>query len=103
MNQYLIPANSKKSRLIAGFFTKRDLIVCGVGVGITIFALLVLHEPPFWALVLAILPLLTSVLLVFPVPHYHNVMQLIINIVQFYNNPRKYYWKGWCVQDERDE
>ena len=31
MNQFLVPANSKKSRLIFGFFTPRDLIVCAIG------------------------------------------------------------------------
>ena len=33
-NQYLVPANSKKSQLIFGFFTVPDLVVCLIGVGI---------------------------------------------------------------------
>jgi len=30
-NNYLIPANTKKSQLILGFFTKTDLIIFIVG------------------------------------------------------------------------
>ena len=103
MNQYLIPANSKKSKLIFGFFTERDLIVCGVGILMTVVLLVVLKDPALWELILAIIPLLTAVTLVFPVAHYHNIMQLIINIFDFYTNPRKYYWKGWCVKYEQDD
>lgn len=40
MNNYLIPANSKKSQLILGFFTPIDLILFGSGVGITLILLL---------------------------------------------------------------
>lgn len=39
-----------------------------------------------------------------PVMHYHNVLQFIINACTFIFNPRRYYWKGWCVKDElKDE
>ena len=103
MNQYLVPANSKKSRLIFGFFTPRDLVICGIGSGITILSLLVLKDPSLLQLIIAIVPLLTAVTLVFPVPHYHNVCQLIINIFTFFTKTRKYYWKGWCVKYDTEE
>jgi len=39
-NNYLIPANSKKSQLILGFFTPIDLTIFLIGVGITIILLI---------------------------------------------------------------
>lgn len=103
MNQYLVPANSKKSRLIFGFFTPRDLIVCGVGGLLTLVILVVLKDPAMWELILAVLPLLTAATLVFPIANYHNVLQLLINIFSFMFNRKKYYWKGWCVKDGTNE
>ena len=41
-NQFLVPANSKKSQLIFGFFTVPDLIVCLVGAFITVMLLIIL-------------------------------------------------------------
>ena len=40
MNEYLIPANSKKSMLILGMFNKGDLIIFGAGLGATILMML---------------------------------------------------------------
>ena len=102
-NQYLIPANSKKSRLILGYFTPADLVVLGIGITVTVAFLLVLKNPPLWQLILAIVPLLIAATLVFPVPYYHNVMQLLSNIFYFVLGRKKYYWKGWCVRDDADE
>ena len=40
MDQYLVPANTKKSILIVGLFRKIDLLVIGIGLGVTlVFAL----------------------------------------------------------------
>ena len=102
-NQYLVPANSKKSQLIFGFFTWPDLILCLVGAGITLILLLVLKNPSLTELIIAILPLLIAAALVMPIRYYHNVMQLLNNVIDFYTNTRKYYWKGWCVKDDTDE
>lgn len=102
-NQYLVPANSKKSQLIFGFFTVPDLVVCLIGALITIMLLIILKNPSTMELIIAIIPILFAALLVMPVRHYHNVMQLINNIIDFYVNTRVYYWKGWCVGDDTDE
>ncbi|MDD5865055.1 MAG: hypothetical protein PUD07_00980 [bacterium] len=102
-NQYLVPANSKKSQLIFGFFTVPDLVVCLIGALITIMLLIILKNPSTMELIIAIIPILFAALLVMPVRHYHNVMQLINNIIDFYVNTRVYYWKGWCVSDDTDE
>ena len=103
MNQYLIPANSKKSRLIVGFFTPRDLVVGLIGGLLTLVMLVAFNNPPFWLLLIAIMPLSISVILLFPVPNYHNVMQLLLNIFDYAIGRKKYYWKGWCVRDDANE
>ena len=97
MNNYLIPANAKKSLLILGFFTPLDLIVFGIGATFTIIMLMVIQNSNLTTMIFIVLPLLISSLLVMPVPYYHNVMQLIINIFTFFSSKRKYRWKGWCT------
>lgn len=104
MNQYIVPANSKKSSLILGFFTYEDLIIVGIGALITVIMLLLLDASDLISVILIILPACIAAFLVFPVPNYHNIKQLLINIYTFYSGRRKYYWKGWCVKDYvRDE
>ena len=103
-NNFIIPANTKKSQLILGFFTTTDLIIFGTGVSLTIIMLLFMQNATFFELVLILLPALITGFLVMPVPNYHNVLQLITNIVNFYKGRRHYYWRGWCVTDEyKDE
>lgn len=103
MNQYLVPANSKKSKLIVGFFTPKDLVVCLIGGLLTLTMLVVFKDPPFWLMILSILPLATAAALVFPIPNYHNVMQLLTNIFNYMVGRKKYYWKGWCVRYDTDK
>ena len=96
---YLIPANTKKSKLILGFFTTVDLIIFGVGVSVTIIMLLIFQGMTFNMAIVILMPALISGFLVIPVPNYHNVLQLITNIVTFILNRKRYYWKGWCYKD----
>ncbi len=103
MNNFIIPANTKKSQLILGFFTPTDLIIFGTGVALTVILLLVLQDASFAELVMILMPAMITGLLVMPVPNYHNVLQLITNIVNFYRGRRNYYWKGWCVRDEFED
>lgn len=98
-NRFLVPANSKKSKLILGFFTVADLITCAIGGGLTILLLIVIRDPSTWQLILITIPLLTAATLVFPLANYHNVRQLIINIFNFAFGRKKYYWRGWCVRN----
>lgn len=100
--QYLIPANSKKSRLILGFFTPKDIVVCLFGGTLTLLMLVILKEPSTLELVLASLPLLGAATLVFPIANYHNVLQLLTNIFNYAFGRKKYYWRGWCVKYESD-
>ena len=98
-NQNLIPANSKKSLLIYGFFTWKDLIIFGSGATITMFMLLIFNTTSLTQILLMCMPLFVTLFLVMPVPNYHNVMTLISNVISFYTNRRIYIWKGWCVKD----
>ncbi len=99
MNNFIIPANSKKSQMILGFFTPSDLILFLSGLGISGFLLAVVHTEDIRVLFLLACPLLFSALLVAPVPHYHNVMTLLNNIMKYYSGQREYKWKGWCIRD----
>lgn len=103
MNNFIIPANTKKSQLILGFFTPTDLIIFGTGCALTIIMLIFLQNANFTELVMILLPALITGFLVMPVPNYHNVLQLLTNIVNFYKGRRNYYWRGWCISDESED
>lgn len=103
MNNYLIPANSKKSQLILGFFNAVDLILFGSGVGITLILLLTIQSTDVVVMMLILAPALITGFLVMPVPNYHNVLQFIVNVYTFFTERRRYYWKGWCYQDGEDK
>ena len=95
-NNYLIPANSKRSQLILGFFTLRDLILFGSGVGLTLILLIVIQSADIIIMLLILAPALITGFLVIPLENYHNVLQFIINIYSFYSGRRLYIWRGWC-------
>jgi hypothetical protein len=103
MNDYLIPANSKKSQLILGFMTGIDLAIFLTGLGVTLFLLMIFRDLSLFMMILVLLPLLIAAFLVLPVPHYHNMLQLITNIITFFLGRRQYLWKGWCIQDGETE
>lgn len=99
MNNFLIPANSKKSQLIFNFFTVTDLIVFSIGAVFTIILLAAFDTNNLYIILLECTPLLISGFLVMPVMHYHNVMTFFGNILAFFFNQRMYKWKGWGVKD----
>ena len=103
MNNYLIPANSKKSQLILGFFTPLDLGLFGTGCGLTLLLLMLVRNASVVEMIIILLPALVTGFLVTPVLYYHNVLQFIINVVSFIFNARRYYWRGWCVRYERED
>ena len=96
MDNYLIPANSKKSMLIFGLFNKVDLIMFGGGLVLTIILLLVLPIEIFWVAIIAVAPGLITGFLVLPVPNYHNMLTVIISAINFLTGRREFIWKGWC-------
>lgn len=100
---YIIPANSKRSMLILGYFRPLDLAIFSVGLGLSLIFLIVLKQNAFWAIVLKLLPGLISTFLVLPLPNYHNVRVLIREIYEYYMSRRIYIWKGWCFTSEFKE
>ena len=99
---FLIPANSKKSMLILGWFTPIDLAIFAVGCTFTLIMLLVFNNKiGIGEMILLLSPALVATFLVMPVPNYHNVLQLITNIVMFIFGRKRFYWKGWCVKNEK--
>ena len=100
MDNYLIPANTKRGQLILGLFKPIDLIILGIGLGLTLLLIMILPIDIVWFAVLAISPGLIAGFLVLPVAYYHNIRQLITEMIKFFTNRRKYVWKGWCFLDE---
>lgn len=99
-DNYLIPANSKKGQLIFGLFYPIDLGIFLAGLFITFFLLAILNiNNPLMA-VLAILPGMTAGFLVLPVAYYHNIRQLIVEMVKYFTQRNRFVWKGWCFKDE---
>lgn len=99
MNNYLIPANSKKSLLIFGLFQQIDLIIFAVGVSLTIILALIFDVSSIVNAIVALIPAGIASLLVMPVPNYHNVRVIIGEVWNFYTTRQCYVWKGWCVSD----
>lgn len=93
---YLIPANSKKSMLIFGLFTSFDLVLFLSGLGVTLILLLVLPIEQFTYAIVALLPALICTFLIFPVPNYHNVLAFLKSAVEFFTTEQKLIWRGWC-------
>jgi len=97
--QYLIPANSKKSMLIFSFFNVTDLIIFGSGCLLTFILLLTINNNTLETGIIILLPVLITGMLVVPIPNQHNVRTLIINIYTYYSNRRTYFWRGWCIRN----
>lgn len=102
MNSYLIPANTKSGKLILGMFKPFDLILFGIGIAITILFMLILPLESTLVTVIVLLPALTTGFLVVPVPYYHNMLNIVTELIEFFTNQRHYKWKGWCVPYERE-
>lgn len=96
---YLIPANSKKSMLILGMFNMNDLFILGTGLTITVILLFVMKTNSLQNAVVILIPFLTSVTLVLPLPNEHNVRTFIKNVYDYVVNQKEYRWKGWCIKD----
>ena len=76
---YLIPANTKKSQLILGFFTGVDLAIFIIGCIWTFAMILIIQNITLPILIIILMPALVSAFLIMPVPHYHNILQLLKN------------------------
>lgn len=97
MNQFLIPANSKRSMLILGLFTPVDLIIVAIGGTITALMMFIIDAETLQDIGIILTPLLISASMVAPVPNHRNVWNLTANIYHYFSRRRTYYWKGWCM------
>ncbi|MCI8346657.1 MAG: hypothetical protein HFJ12_01745 [Bacilli bacterium] len=95
---YLIPANTKRGQLILGLFRPFDLILFGLGILLTIILMVILPLTSTVVTVIVMLPSLITGFLVVPVPHYHNILNVILELIEFFTNQRDYKWKGWCIR-----
>ena len=103
MNNYLIPANAKKSLLIFGLFNKVDLIIFGSGCLATLLMILTIPVGSFVWSIIAILPALICGLLVLPIPNYHNILGGIRSIIVYFKERKNFIWKGWCFSENAEE
>ena len=99
MNGYLVPANAKRGTLIFNIFRPIDLIMFGVGAGLSLLLLMIVDSSNTILILLSCLPVGITGLLVVPIPNYHNVLCAIQSILRFYNERRNYIWRGWCFYE----
>lgn len=97
---YLIPANSKRSALIAGMLRPIDLGILSSGIIITLMLLFVISDTSFLSVVIKLFPALICAFLILPIPNYHNTLCLIRDVLSFFINRRVYFWKGWCIYED---
>ena len=100
MNGYLVPANTKKSMLIFGMLRGIDACILGGGILISVGLLVALSDAGTLWMILACIPMLICLILVMPIPNYHNTLVALQSIIRFYNERRNYIWKGWCIYNE---
>lgn len=100
MDSSLVPANTKKATLILGLLRKSDLYLVIGGLISTIILLFLLSPLSPTIQILALIPFGLTVLLVMPIPQYHNTLCAIQSILDYYNNRQKYIWRGWCTYYE---
>ena len=103
MYNYLIPANTKRGQLIFSIFRPMDLIIFGVGLGITLILLAFFPSTDIVMLIMTLLPAVVCSFLVLPIPNYHNMLVIIIEIFNFLTNNQKYIWRGWCIDYGRNK
>ena len=100
--QFLIPANSKKSMLIFGLFEAFDLILVSIGVTLTVFLFMILPTEELFFLIVTLAPGMITIFLVLPVPYYHNVRTFIRILYTYMTTRQKFIWKGWCYLDDEE-
>ena len=100
---YLIPANSKRGQLIFNYFRPIDLIIFGSCLAVSFLLLLIVGAGTIAKTIIVFIPAGIGALLVAPIPHYHNVLVFITSLYGYFNNRRKFIWRGWCVNDERKQ
>lgn len=96
---YLIPANTKKGQLILGLFRPFDLALFGTGILVTVIFLAIMPLNSTAVTILVLCPAVITGFLVMPVPYYHNILNIIIELYEFLTNNQEYKWRGWCYKN----
>jgi hypothetical protein len=95
--QYLIPANTKRSMLIFGLFKPIDLIIFVVGLVLTAIAVAAVGTDTPGQVIIGLSPLIITSLMVSPIPNHRNVWTFTVNVYTYFTSQRKYRWRGWCM------
>ena len=99
MNDYLIPANSKRGQLIFNIFRPVDLVIFLIGVILTFLLLMIVQDGSTWGMILKLVPAMISALLIMPMPNQHNVLVFLSAILKYFTSQQKYKWKGWSIYE----
>lgn len=105
-DNYLIPANANRGKLILGYFRPIDLIIFLIGVGTSFILLLIFQNKMSNTLVAlsTLIPAGICTLLVVPIPYQHNVLVILQAMYNFYFvNQQTYKWRGWCFKYGEDK
>lgn len=103
MNRYLIPANTKQGKLIMGIFKPLDLILFGTGILVSLILLAFFQQSSLVFTIVSLSPALITAFLVVPVPNYHNILTIILEIYEFITHNQSYKWRGWCENNGRSK
>lgn len=98
MNNYLIPANASKGKLIAGIFRPIDLIIFLSGAFLTLILLFLLQDlmGNVAVAIFTLLPVGICGMLIMPIPNHHNMLVFIQGAYHYYTERRQFIWRGWC-------
>ena len=99
MDNYLIPANANRGKLILGIFRGFDLGLFLVGVFATLILMLTIDISNIWIGILAVLPALICGFLIIPIPYYHNILVFFREMIIYINSQKIYHWRGWCYKN----
>ena len=99
MGPFMIPANTKKGKLIFNVFEPIDLVIAITGALITMILLLIIINGDYGNIfaILAIIPGIVAAIIVWPIPNYHNVRVFFRELINYYSRPKNYKWRGWCA------
>ena len=101
--EYLIPANTKRGKLIFGWFRPFDIALFGCGLLVSFILLAFLPLANTWVVILILSPAFITAFLVMPVPYYHNMLNIIVELYEYLTNRQTYRWKGWCWRDGKNK
>ena len=85
-DNYLIPANANRGKLIFGYFRPVDFVIFSIGVVCTLILLFIFQDYMHntWIAISTLIPFGICTLLVLPIPYQHNVLVLLGAIYNFY-------------------